>query len=269
MKRRIWMATAIVLGVAVAGSYGGSMKPAIKSGNQTLIRLSTEVTVPSAYSEGPGWVVIHESGMNGAGPVVGHAALKSGSNRNTLVTLDRPAKDGEKFYAMLHVDKGKVGAFEDPGADVPVLDSKAQIIMEPFTVKVPAGTPAVRLTVTEAGPNSACTVSGIEPKAYAGAIGPETVHPTLMLRPGWRYEIDEKGNADRQFQLLERGMNGTSDVVLLSETGMGALQSDPSVDFYAKDGALRFTLSDDLTKQLSGYRCGIAPSETPGAIKIM
>jgi hypothetical protein len=291
MKPRIRLALPIVgaaiVGVLVAGSYGGwgtmnddygsmsgdsqsmMVKPAIKAAAETLSRLSTEVTVPTAYSEGPGWVVIHESGKNGPGAFVGYAPLKSGENKNILVTLNRPARDGESFYAMLHVDKGKIGVFEDPGADVPVLDSRAQIIMEPFKVTVPSGTPAVRLTITESSAN-ACTVSRVEPASYANVIGSEKQHPTLTLRSGWRYEVDDPGTAaQRQFQLLEQGKNGSSDVVLLSETGTGALQSDPSVDWSAQKGAVRFTLSSDLSRELSAYRCGVAPSEAPGAIKIM
>ncbi len=285
MTQRTWMAWAIVgvavLGLLAAGAYGGSgssksakmsssakMVPSVKVGNETLSKLSTEVTVTSAYSEGPGWIVIHESGQNGAGALVGYAALKSGMNRNITVTLNRPAKDGERFYAMLHVDKGKVGTFEDPGADTPVMGANAQIVEEPFVVSVPAGTPAVRLTVAEAGP-SACTLSSVEPKSFSDAIGPEKEHPTLTLHSGWRYEIDDPGVAAQQFELVQRGMNGSSDVVLLSQAGSGSLQSDPSIGWSAQKGEVRFTVSSDLSKQLSGYRCGAAASEAPGTVKVM
>ena len=83
------------------------------------------VTVAKVVSNGSGWIVIHADKNGAPGPVLGHSAVKDGENMNVTVKL-APEGRTETLYAMLHVDVGKVGTYEFPGADVPAaMDGKA------------------------------------------------------------------------------------------------------------------------------------------------
>ena len=50
--------------------------------------------------------------LNRPRTIVGKGALISGENKDITVTLDRPAKEGEVLYAMLHRDNGN-GHFDE------------------------------------------------------------------------------------------------------------------------------------------------------------
>jgi hypothetical protein len=170
---------------------------------------------------------------------------------------------------MLHTDLGTVGTYEFPGPDVPVMDRQAQMVNVPFKVDVAAGVPAVRLTLTEQGEKD-YLVTKVVPESFASTIvGGTKQNPTLMFKSGWRYEVDNVAPAVHPFQLIENGRNGSGDVVLLSEAGMGTLQSDPTVNWFNQSGEVRFTVSDDLAKVLSGYRCGYHTDAMRGPIMVM
>lgn len=246
------------------------MSPAVSASNETLSKLSTEVTVPSAYSEGPGWMVIHASTKDGGvGDVIGYTHLNPGENKDVTVVLNRPAVNGETLYAMLHADKGVVGTYEFPGPDVPVMNSQAQMVNVPFKVEVPAGVPAVRLTLGEEGQKD-YVVSKVVPESYASqVVKGSKANPTLMFHSGWRYEIDNPDAVTHPFQLTARGANGVGDTVLLSQAGMGSLQGDATVAWSNENGDVRFTLSDDLAKVLAGYRCGYHTDTMRGPVMVM
>ncbi len=77
------------------------------------------VTIGTVVAAGPSWLVVHAEADGKPGPVIGHAAVVSGWNDNVMVTID-PAQATQTLFAMLHVDRGTVGTYEFPGADVPV-----------------------------------------------------------------------------------------------------------------------------------------------------
>lgn len=69
-------------------------------------RPGSTVMVAQVYLAAPGYVVIHEDAQGSAGAILGSSALlKAGENRDIAVTLNRPSKDGEKLWAMLHAEK--------------------------------------------------------------------------------------------------------------------------------------------------------------------
>jgi len=47
------------------------------------------------------------------------------------------------------------------------------------------------------------------------------------------------------------------------------LESDPDVNWIESQGSMRFTLTDSLAKQLTGYRCSVHPRPMRGQIKIV
>lgn len=80
------------------------------------------VVIDSAYSSGPGFVVIHMEQGGNPGPVVGYAPLSPGLNTGISITLDRSLVT-PVLFAMLHTDDGAVGTYEfdgQSGLDNPV-----------------------------------------------------------------------------------------------------------------------------------------------------
>ena len=77
---------------------------------------TTEVVIDSVTTNGPSFVVIHESdGMGSFGDVIGNAAVSTGTSSVVTVTLDRSVVQGETLYAMLHTDDGVIGTYEFDG----------------------------------------------------------------------------------------------------------------------------------------------------------
>jgi hypothetical protein len=78
------------------------------------------VTIAEVLSNGSGWLVVHVDSNGAPGPVIGYAAVPEGLTRDLVVMIDT-AKATPTLYAMLHTDAGKVGTYEFPGPDVPVM----------------------------------------------------------------------------------------------------------------------------------------------------
>ncbi len=93
-----------------------AVTPAVKVSDQAIA--NGQVVVAEVDSSGPGWIVIHAQANGQPGAVIGYTAVKNGANMNVMVTID-VTKATPVLYAMLHVDVGKVGTYEFPGADVP------------------------------------------------------------------------------------------------------------------------------------------------------
>lgn len=96
----------------------------------------TSVIVADAFSQGPGWMVIHAQLNGNIGDVIGETHLNNGDNKNIVVKID-PAKVTPVLYAMLHVNSGIVGTYEFPGPDVPVMFN-GNMVSPAFNVSIHA-----------------------------------------------------------------------------------------------------------------------------------
>ncbi len=105
--------------------------PSITPADQA-IGADGSVVVPQIVADQSGWVVIHRDDGGSVGAVIGHAAVAAGTSNDVAVTVDT-AQVTERLYAMLHVDAGQAGAYEFPGADVPVTVDDG-VVVNPFTV---------------------------------------------------------------------------------------------------------------------------------------
>jgi hypothetical protein len=103
------------------------------------VSLDGTVVIDSAYSDGPGFIVIHaDNGEGRPGPVIGHAALIAGWNFQIRVPIDT-TQATPTLFAMLHADTGEVGVYEFgtvEGADGPVRDASDNVITPPFNVNI-------------------------------------------------------------------------------------------------------------------------------------
>ncbi len=143
----------------------------------------------------------------------------------------------------------------DTGADVPD-DTAAD-------VEADGTPPAVTLTVTNVG-FSAYDFTAEDP-AGSGVIGGEAQNQTLTLTAGLRYGIVNLATG-HPFELVTLGTTSASDVVLLSESAAGSLESDPEVDWVDGAGTIAFTVAPSLAAALSGYRCSIHVSSMRGSV---
>ncbi|MBD3334359.1 MAG: hypothetical protein GF355_02485 [Candidatus Eisenbacteria bacterium] len=240
--------------------------PYVTPEDQTLDDLSTMVVIAETNLEAGGWVVIHEDEAGGPGPVIGHAAIDAGVDQDVMVALERPAVDGETLHAMLHIDEGVEGTYEFPGPDEPVVD-EGEVVVAPFVVTVAGGTPAVRLTVTNIGITAYDFLSA-EPDIYSAVIGDEAENQTLTLEDGWRYEIINQTYVAHPFEFLILGAAPGEDVVLLSQQVDAALEAEATVDWVDDEEMMRFTVSEEFSSQVTGYRCALHVDTMRGEILI-
>jgi hypothetical protein len=104
-------------------------------------QVSTDGTVwiNSAFSDGPGFVVIHVDNNGAPGGVAGFHWLSPGWNYNIPIEIGREdsAELTPRLFAMLHVDDGAIGEYEfdgSSGLDNPVSDAAGNVITPSFTV---------------------------------------------------------------------------------------------------------------------------------------
>jgi hypothetical protein len=104
--------------------------PYVEAKDQEL--QDSKVTIEYVVSVGPGWIVIHNDKGGKPGDVIGYSPVADGVNKNVVVTIDK-SKKTDTLWAMLHSDTGKIGTFEFPGGDPPVMEMD-KIVMKSFKV---------------------------------------------------------------------------------------------------------------------------------------
>ncbi|MCC6170004.1 MAG: ScyD/ScyE family protein [Caldilineaceae bacterium] len=148
------------------------------------------VAVAKVVATQPGWIVIHADADGKPGPVLGRTPVAPGETDNIVVILDEPITDQTPLWAMLHVDEGRQGTYEFPGADIPV-QVEGAIAMAPFVADaspVEAATPqptaepeqeATAVPEEEAGGEATVVPTEEAAEEAAGEATPEaTAEPT-------------------------------------------------------------------------------------------
>jgi hypothetical protein len=90
----------------------------VRTMNQ-MIGSDNMVTLPYILAKQDGWLVIHSTAEGFPG--IGHVAIKKGLNEGVQVKIDDPKTVTPTVLAMMHIDAGKVGTYEFPGPDAPVM----------------------------------------------------------------------------------------------------------------------------------------------------
>lgn len=180
------------------------LKPSVTVSDQLIV--NSKVTIAKVVSVGPGWMTIHADSNGAPGAGIGQAAVSSGVNTNVAVEIDA-TKATSTLYAMLHVDKGIIGTYEFPGADVPatadgkpVSPSFKSSGTSATTTTVAAMTKTVvEITSTGFSPLTAKIKAG-EKISFVNKDSSKThwpasaVHPTHTIYPG--SGITKCGTAD-------------------------------------------------------------------------
>jgi len=97
---------------------GSGEQPIIEASDQPIV--NDTVVISRVVSSDPGWIVIYTQVNSQPGESIGNTAIKAGESKNVVVQID-PNKVTSTLYALLHVDQGKVGTYEFPGPDAPVM----------------------------------------------------------------------------------------------------------------------------------------------------
>jgi hypothetical protein len=82
-----------------------------------------QIIIKEISTSRDGWVSIHQS--RGDGSIVlpesiGEARVDSGDSEEIVVDLWETPSEGEKLWALLHIDAGERGTYEFPEKDIPV-----------------------------------------------------------------------------------------------------------------------------------------------------
>lgn len=108
--RRSILATAVL---AASASVALAADLAVTGSDQDVS--GGNVTASSVVAAEDGWLVVHrtDAAMK-PGPVVGHASIKAGENKDVTAKLDEAVKSGDMLMLMLHSEAGgmQAGVFE-------------------------------------------------------------------------------------------------------------------------------------------------------------
>ena len=99
------------------------------------------IVVAEVNATQDGWIAVHIDQGGKPGPVIGHAAAPKGKTSNLAVKLEQDVPVGGKLWPMLHIDAGKIGTYEFPGPDAPVVIDN-NIVMKQLTITAAAAAPA-------------------------------------------------------------------------------------------------------------------------------
>lgn len=267
-KTAQYIVALLITGVffAACGGGGGGTSaandPGLTAEDQSL-ELTQQIEILSADVPSDAWLVVYED--NGGTPSATTVAVKGlapASYSDLKVGLDRPAASGELFHVILHEDLGAMGTWE-PGIDTPFLDGMSNAVADSLVVTVSAGTPDVRLTVTNVG-TSDFRWTMVEPDSVTGVVTVGANDPALTLTLDVRYEIVNLATAAHPFELI------SAATTLLSEQVAGNLEADAGIGWTDDgSGTIRFTATATLDASLSAYRCFIHPGTMTGSASIM
>jgi len=137
MKTSILAATLALLSTgALADGHG--MAPMVMASNQSVANGIVSAKMVTAGENG--WLVVHrtDAAMK-PGPVVGHAPLRGGMNKDVAAILTEPVQSGDMLMLMVHSEAGgyQTGIFEytlGASEDGPIKPNGA-LVMKVITAK--------------------------------------------------------------------------------------------------------------------------------------
>jgi len=145
-QRLRWLGMAGLVGLmafALVSTAGAAPRAqatdAVTAADQAISNGS--VTVAEVDATADGWIAVHIDQGGKPGPVIGHAAAPKGKTSNLVVKLEQDVPVGGKLWPMLHIDAGKIGTYEFPGPDAPVVVG-GNIVMKQITVTAAAAAAA-------------------------------------------------------------------------------------------------------------------------------
>lgn len=121
-------------------------QPSLTASDQ-LLNEDGQLSIDQVNALEPGWVVVYADEGGEPGPVLGFVNIGEGQHEDVLISVD-PFQASPILYAILHVDGGEAGAFEDPGPDRPVT-AGSDLVLDEFNVDVQVAVPEVTVADQE------------------------------------------------------------------------------------------------------------------------
>ncbi|NIX23349.1 MAG: hypothetical protein GWN07_27410, partial [Actinobacteria bacterium] len=238
----------------------------VSGGALTADDLTTVLTVPSVTAGADGFLVIFEDDGT---TELGFAAVSAGTTAAVEVELTRELVDAEMVVVALFEDAGTIGTWE-PGTDPQANDGTADVEAM-VTVTVPAGTPAVEVTIS--GDNTDYTFSGARPSTFSTELASLTgADPDITLVRGLRYRFVNTSPGAHPFELLidnGAGMAG-DDVQLVQGATAGTLEATGSLNWVEDGSAVEVTIAIATEFEvIDAYRCGIHTMQMRGGVTYM
>jgi hypothetical protein len=151
----------------------GQATDSITAADQAISNGSVVIAEVNATQDG--WIAVHIDQGGKPGPVIGHAAAPKGATKNLTVKLEQDVPVGGKLWPMLHIDAGKIGTYEFPGPDAPVVVG-GDVVMKQISVTAAAAPPAAPTTMPGTGGE------GLPIGLIAGALAMLIAGSLLKLR---------------------------------------------------------------------------------------
>ena len=232
-----------------------STAPYIEVNPQSIANIFNVSKVVASQSS---WLVVHRfdaDAENTLGDVVGYQLIATGHASDVNVTLQEGLSETEEFVVALYLNSNEL-IEEDflPAEDV-LVDSS---VSEKVDVGINSNgcDNCVHFSLKSLG-TWAYDWNG-DAAAKSKIQRSDTVNETITLTIGERYEINNPAVAYHPFELTDAV---TQDILLSQKSGIqGIFEDDVEVNWTDNYGIMRFTLTQDLANQLSGYQCAIHPS---------
>jgi hypothetical protein len=145
--------TATVLGTLGTLAASGCEEPpapyayAVEAADQEATAGGTSVVIAKVSTDRPIWVAIHAEDDGDFSARLGKTAVATAGD-NVKVALDVAAQDGQKLHALLYLDAGEPGVWEDK-LDLKLKTSKGLFVYASFTVQVLTTPPALAVEATD------------------------------------------------------------------------------------------------------------------------
>ncbi len=247
------------------------LTPLVKVSDQDVI--SGTVKIDEVVSYGPGWIVVYTANAaNQPDQPIGHAAVKDGDNKNIIVPVD-PAEATGTLFALLHTDVGKLGVFEYPGPDGPVMYGP-QMVENSFKVNglaaapketstpAPAETPTAMGAMANTGGDNSnsgnMNTGATPPQSTPSGITPNIIVANQPIIDGKVTIPEVISNADAWVVVHKRyGGNGVGPMVGFAHVHQGdnrnvVVPLDPSMTSSTMSVMLHMDVSKASSPQFPG-----------------
>jgi hypothetical protein len=218
--------TSIIIPTVTATPTPEPPQPSLTASDQ-LLDEDGQITIDQVNALEPGWVVVYADEGGETGPVLGYVNVDEGQHEDIIISID-PFQASPVLYAILHLDAGEAGAFEDPGPDQPVR-AGSDVVMDEFDVDLQIIVPEVTVTDQELADDGSIFVD----KVVAIEPGWIALHADQDGTPGELLgfaPVDRGENEDVAVKLNWRVATPTLHAVLYEDAGeMGHFES-PEVD---------------------------------------
>lgn len=147
MKAIVFMTAFVLLMVFQIAPHRAHAAPvplqqtnSLEVSDQPLV--NNTITISKVSASQDGWVAVFLDEGGRPGKLLGQTAIKQGNATNVKVQLDETLVANSKVWPRFHIDSGKIGTFEFPGADSPGRDANGSVVAKQITITGTSASPS-------------------------------------------------------------------------------------------------------------------------------